>query len=254
MKKDTLRQIAVLLAILATITVNALANILPINGLNTGAISDRFSIFFVPAGYVFSIWGLIYLLLVAYAVYQALPALRENARLRAIGAWVLSASAANIAWIFLWHYQVFPLTLLAMLALLGSLIVIYLKLGTGRGRRDPLAFRLLAQLPFSVYLGWIIVATIANVTQLLNYLGWDGGPLAPQVWTVIMLAAAVVIAGLIAFTRRDAACLLVLVWAFAGIAVKFPAVPLVATTAWAAAAAVAALALGSLASSFLRKS
>lgn len=119
-------------AIVLMIVVNALANALPINGQNTGEISDRFDVYFTPAGYVFSIWGLIYLGLIAYAVYQALPAQRENPRLRRIGWWVVIGSLANTAWIFLWHYEVFPLTLPVMLVLLLTLIVIYLSLGINR--------------------------------------------------------------------------------------------------------------------------
>ena len=117
--KDILRQISVIVTILATIVVNGLANALPINGLNTGQISDRFQVYFVPAGYVFSIWGLIYLGLIAFAIFQALPSQRENPRLRETGWWIALGGLANIAWIFLWHYEQFPLTLIAMLVLLG---------------------------------------------------------------------------------------------------------------------------------------
>ncbi len=76
--KNTLRQIAVIVVILATITINILANALPINGMNTGQVSDSFSVYFVPAGYVFSIWGIIYIGLIAYAIYQALPGTEEQ--------------------------------------------------------------------------------------------------------------------------------------------------------------------------------
>ena len=174
--KDTLRQISVILTILATIVVNGLANALPINGLNTGEISDRFRVYFVPAGYVFSIWGLIYLGLVAFAIFQALPSQRENPRLRATGWWISLGGLANIAWIFLWHYQQFPLTLIAMLVLLATLIITYLRLGIGE-TTVPAAETWAVRLPFSIYLGWITVATVANVTSLLDFLGmgriWD---------------------------------------------------------------------------------
>src|SRR5512136_2127788 len=126
--KDTLRQISVVLTILATLVVNALANILPINGQNTGAISDRFHVYFVPAGYVFSIWGIIYIGLITFAIFQALPSERENPRLRSTGWWVSLGGLANIAWIILWHYEHFVLTLVAMLALLATLIITYLHL------------------------------------------------------------------------------------------------------------------------------
>jgi hypothetical protein len=239
MKRDTLRQIITVIAVLATIVVNALANILPFNGQETGAISDRFAIYFVPAGYVFSIWGLIYLGLIAYAIFQALPAQRENPRLRSIGGLFLLSSVANIAWIFLWHYEVFAATLPVMLVLLGSLIAIYLRLGTGLTQVSR-AETWMVRVPFSVYLGWITVATVANATQLLYFLGWNGGALGPEVWTVIMLAVAVVLAWLMAITRRDVAYLLVLVWAFIGIATKHAGTPVVSTAAWIATALVAA--------------
>ena len=245
MKRDTLRQIITVIAVLATIVVNALANILPFNGQETGAISDRFAIYFVPAGYVFSIWGLIYLGLIAYAIFQALPAQRENPRLRSIGGLFLLSSVANIAWIFLWHYEVFPATLPVMLVLLGSLIAIYLRLGTGLTPVSR-AETWMVRVPFSVYLGWITVATVANATQLLYFLGWNGGALGPEVWTVIMLAVAVVLAWLMAITRRDVAYLLVLVWAFIGIASKHAGTPVVSNAAWIATVLVAAAVIWSI--------
>ena len=225
--------------------VNILANALPFNGQNTGEISDRFEVYFTPAGYVFSIWGLIYLGLIGFAIYQALPSQQGNAALRRIGPLFVASSAANIAWLFFWHYEVFTLTLPAMLILLACLIAIYLRLGVGRASIGA-AERWLVHVPFSVYLGWITVATIANVTSLLDYLQWGGWGIAETTWTVAVLAVAVAIAATVALTRRDAAYLLVLVWAFAGIAVKHPATPIVATPAWTSAALVAALALGSL--------
>lgn len=240
MNKDTLRQSVNLLAILATIVVNILANALPFNGLNTGQISDQFKVYFVPAGYVFAIWGLIYLTWLAFGVYQLLPAQRANPRLRRIGYWFALSAVANMAWLFLWHYEYFGLTLLAMFTLLACLIIIYLKLDIGRGPVTAVE-RWCVDIPFSLYLGWITVATIANVTSVLDYIRWDGWGLAPQLWTLIMLAAGVGIAAAMSLTRRDITYLLVLVWAYVGIAVKHAATPTVATGAW-----VATLALGGL--------
>ncbi|MCB0129237.1 MAG: tryptophan-rich sensory protein [Caldilineaceae bacterium] len=227
---DRLRQILVLVAIVATIVVNGLANALPINGQQTGDISDRFDVFFVPAGYVFSIWGVIYLALIGYGIFQAMPAQRENPRLRTIGYLFVLSCVANIVWIFLWHYELFPLTLAAMLVLLGSLIAIYLRLGTGvttAGRGETWFVRL----TFSIYLGWITVATIANVTSLLDYLGWGGFGLAPALWAVIMLVVGAVVGLFFSLRLGDIAYVLVLVWAFVGIAVKHSGTPLVAWTA-----------------------
>jgi benzodiazapine receptor len=234
MKKDSLRQWVNVLAVVAVIVINGLANALPINGLTTGEISDRFQVYFVPAGYVFSIWGLIYLGLIAFAVYQVLPAQRDNLRLRSIGYLFALSCVANIAWIFLWHYEIFLLTLVAMLALLLLLIAIYLRLDIGRDQVST-AEKWLVHVPFSIYLGWITVATIANVTSLLDYLNWSGWGISPEAWTVIMLVAGLVIASAVSLTRGDVAYMLVIVWAFAGIAVKHADTPVVATAAWVTA-------------------
>jgi hypothetical protein len=229
--KDKLRQFSVILTITATLIVNGLANALPLNGQNTGEISDRFQVYFVPAGYVFSIWGLIYLGLIAFAILQALPSQRENPRLRAVGWWVSLGGLANIAWIFLWHYEQFPLTLVAMLVLLATLIITYLRMGFGR-TKVPAAEKWAARLPFSIYLGWITVATVANVTSLLDYLKWNGFGIAPEIWMGIVLVAVLVIAVLMNFTRRDVAYAAVLLWALAGISVKHAAVAAVAIPTW----------------------
>jgi hypothetical protein len=227
MKKDLFRQIFVALSVIATILINALAEILPINGLGTGQISDSFKTYFVPAGYVFSIWGVIYLALIVYAIFQLLPSQRENPRMRSTGYLFILSSIANCAWIFLWHYELFLLTLVIMVILLVSLIMIYVRLGIGSTQKGSAAETWMVRVPFSIYLGWITVATIANVTTVLVFYHWSGLGIAPQAWAVIMLGAGVIIAGLMAFTRRDVAFLGVLVWAFAGIAAKFQGTPLV---------------------------
>jgi hypothetical protein len=229
--KDTFRQIAVVVTVLITLVVNTLANTLPLNGLNTGQISDRFSVYFVPAGYVFSIWGLIYIGLIAYTIFQALPSQRQNPRLRATGWWIALGGLANSAWIFLWHYQQFPLTIVAMLVLLLSLIVTYLKLGIGRIKVSA-AEKWIVHLPFSIYLGWITVATVANATALLDYLKWDGFGLPDVTWMWIVLAAVLMIAVLMNFTRRDIAYALVILWALAGISIKHAAVSAIAIPTW----------------------
>lgn len=229
--KDKARQISVFVTILATIIVNGLANALPINGHNTGEISDRFKVFFVPAGYVFSIWGLIYLGLIAYAIFQVLPSQQQNPRLRAISWWVSLGGLANIAWIFLWHYEQFLLTLIAMLVLLATLIITYLRLGIGR-TAAPTVEIWAVRLPFSVYLGWITVATIANVTAVLDYVKWNRFGIAPEVWMGVMLIAVLLISTLVVFTRKDVAYIAVILWALAGISVKHAQVSAVAIPTW----------------------
>ena len=230
MFRDTLRQVLVLVAALTTIVFNTAANILPLNDLNTGEISDRFEVFFVPAGYVFTIWSLIYLGLIAYAIYQVLPAQAQNSRLRSIGYIFILSCAANIAWLILWHYEIFEITIVAMLVLLISLIAIYLRLDIGRVEVST-AEQWAVHIPFSVYLGWITVATIANTSQLLFYLGWNGWGVSAVTWAVIMLTSGVVISILMTLTRADVAYSLVLVWAYVGIAVKHSNTSQVATSA-----------------------
>ena len=238
MKNDLVRVIANIVALLATIVVNFLANALPINGVTTAEVSDMFQVFFVPAGYVFAIWGVIYLFLLGFVIYQALPAQHANPRLRRIGWLFVLTNIANITWIFLWQYQLFLLTLVAMLTLLGSLIVIYTRLDIGKAQ-VPLAQKLLVDVPFSIYLAWVSVATIANVTDVLSYLNWNGFGLSPQFWFVVMAGVVVLLAGWMGFVRRDIAFLLVIIWALSGIAIKQAAFPLVANTAWIATALVA---------------
>lgn len=242
MKSNTLRQIAVILAVLATIVVNALANTLPLNGLSTGEISDRFDVYFVPAGYVFSIWGLIYIGLVAYATFQALPANKDLNSLRDIGWLFVLSCVANVAWLFLWHYEQFTWTIFAMLALLVLLILIYERLWTVRGTVSRGHFWCV-QLPFSIYLGWITVATIANATSLLDFLGWGGWGISEATWAVVMLVVATMIGSTVVLKRRDSAYGLVLVWAFAGIGVKHTGTALVSLTAWIMASLVFLVAL-----------
>ncbi len=236
--KDVIRQIAVIVTLTITLVVNALANTLPINGLTTGEVSDSFDVYFVPAGYVFSIWGVIYLGMIAFTIFHTLPGQRENPRMRAIGWWVVLGNIANAVWIFLWHYQQFPLTLIAMLTLLASLIVTYLNL-----RKDNTAISTLekwmTRVPFSIYLGWITVATVANITSVLDFVQWNRFGISEEVWMSIMLAAVLVIVATMNFTRRDLAYTAVILWALIGIAVKFANVPAVAIPTWITFALVA---------------
>lgn len=229
--KNITRVISVIISVLVTVVVNILADALPLNGQNTGQISDRFQVYFVPAGYVFSIWGLIYIGLIAYAIYQALPSQRENPRLQATGWWIFVGGLANSAWIFFWHYNQFPLTLFAMLTLLTTLIVTYLRLGIGQTTVTS-GEKWAVHIPFSIYLGWITVATVANISDVLDFLKWDRFELAPEIWMWIVLGAVLVISALMSFTRRDVAYTAVLLWALAGISVKQAAVPAVVIPTW----------------------
>ena len=184
--------------------------------------------------------------LIAFTVYQALPAQRENPRLQKLGLLFLLSNILNSIWLFTYHYLQLGLGLVVISLFLLVLIRIYTVLEIGVRKFKPAEFWLV-NVPFSIYLGWLTVATIANATQLLYSLNWKGFGLSGEVWTVIMLAAAVIISALVSFTRRDAAYALVLVWAFVGISVKQTAVPVVANAARLAAVAVVALYLAVLA-------
>lgn len=238
MNRDLLRQIVTVLLVIALIVLNLLSNILPYNNLNTGQISDSFDVLFVPAGYVFSIWGVIYLGLIAYAVFQALPAQRENPRLRRIFPAFVVGAFANVIWLFLWHYLQFAWTLPVMLILLGSLIATYLGLGVQKARVSTLE-RWLVHVPFSIYLGWITVATVANISDVLWFYKWNQFGLGAETWMAVVLAAVVGIAAAMNFLRRDVAYALVLLWALAGITVRQSGNAFVVTATWIAFALVA---------------
>ena len=224
--KDILRQLFVVLTVILTITVNALANILPINGHNTGQISDGFKVYFVPAGYVFSIWGLIYIGLIAFAVYQALPSKASDPNQRAIGWWFGIGGLANSAWIFAWHYLQIGLSVAIMLVLLASLLVIYIRLYPSwvtASRAQMWA----VHIPGSGYLGWITVATVANITAWLYSIRWNGFGLSDLAWMGLILAVVAILTGSMNLIRRDGAYAAVILWALAGIAIKFADVPFV---------------------------
>lgn len=212
---------ASILALVGMIAVNALANALPINGLTTGAISDGYPIFFVPAGYVFSIWGLIYLALIAFTATQALSPAAEPivGPLRPL--FVLSC-LANGAWIFAWHYLQLGLSVVLMLVLLGSLIALYVRMRPPAGPPVRPLFRWTLFVPISLYLGWICVAVVPNVSALLVQHGWDGAPFAGSTWAALMMAVATAILVTLAIRFRDVTPPLVLAWALVGILVKFP--------------------------------
>lgn len=240
MKKS---RIWMIISLVITLVVNILANTLPLFGRTTESISDQFPILFVPAGYVFSIWGLIYLALIVFTIYAVTKKGQANERIDRIAGWFVAANLFNAAWIFLWHAELFVLTLIPIVGLLISLIAVYLRLRVGLEKRDWVE-KLIVDTPFSIYLGWATVAVVANVTQVLYHLGWMGAPLSQATWAVIMLAVATLLGLLMIFTRREVAYPLVLVWAFVGIWIKQSDVPLVANVALGAAILLGVLALG----------
>ncbi len=204
---------------LIMIIVNALANAIPINGVTTGQVSDSYPDLFAPATITFSIWGLIYLLLAGYTLYQFgfFQADRGAAReelFQKIGIFFAISSVANTFWIFAWHYNVIWLSLLLMLVVLVSLIMIATRLSE---EEFSLKEKTFIRLPFSIYFGWITVATIANVTTFLVSIGWGGFGIPDQVWMVIILLIGAAIGIARMMRDKDIAYGLVIVWAYAGI-------------------------------------
>ena len=189
---------------------NYLANSLPINGKTTGQLSDSYPNLFVPSGITFSIWGVIYLLVAAYCVIQFLPASKEISI--KIGWLFILSCVFNGLWIVAWHYQKLPLSLLIMIGLLGSLILINLQL-----KDLPMG---VLKATFGVYLGWICIATIANITAVLVDYGWGGIGISQQAWTIIMIAAGTLIVSLTVMRIDNPFIGLSVVWAFTGIIIK----------------------------------
>ncbi len=212
-KKSLLIKISVLITYLGMITFNALANILPINNIGTGQVSDSYPNLFAPIGLTFSIWGLIYLLLAVYIIYQ----FKKDGFVNKVNIYFIISSLANILWIFAWHYHFIALSLVLMIVILLSLIKIADILN-----KESLSLKekLLARLPFSIYFGWISVATIANVTTLLVAWGWSGAGLPDETWMIVVLLLGTVIGVSRMFKDKTLAYGAVFIWAYLGIYLK----------------------------------
>ena len=219
-------QIGNMLSFAAVVVVNALANALPLNGVTTGELSDSYPNYFVPAGYVFGIWGVIYLLLLGFTVRQLRRGGDDAETIRKIGWLFIASNVFNFVWIFLWHWRLVALSLVPMFGLLASLILIYLRLDIGRAQASR-EQRIYYHLPFSVYLGWITVAPIANIVAFLVSSGWESYGTTAAYWTVAVIAVAVALTLVNLYTRGDAAYSLVIVWALSGIVYKQMAEPLI---------------------------
>jgi len=209
-----------------------------IGGRNTAQISDANPTLITPAGYVFSIWGVIYVLLGVFAVYQALPSQRGSQFQRRIGWIFVLSSIANMVWLFLWQSLLLVASTVLMFLLLSTLILIYLRLGVGKSKAT-IREKLAVHLPFSVYLGWITIASIANVAVTLVSVGWAGFGISQATWATLVVVVALLISILVLVTRRDLAYALVIIWALVGIAAKQSGTPAIVTLTQAGAALVA---------------
>jgi len=218
-KTHTLIKIFTTVSFVVMVSINALANIIPINGVKTGQVSDFYSNLFTPASFTFAIWGLIYLLLAGYVLHQLglFQSANKKDLFDRVGLYFSVSSIANALWIFSWHYQLIALSMLLMIVILVCLILINQEIT----KKDlVLKEKFFIRLPFSIYFGWITVATIANATTLLVSLGWDGFGISGQVWTVIIIVTGLAIAIATMLKNKDIAYGLVIIWAYAGILIK----------------------------------
>ncbi len=242
MRNDRLRQFLVLFSIIALIVMNYLSNTGLFGGQTNGDVSRKYHTLVTPAGYAFAIWGLIFLGLLAFAVYQALPSQRTNSRFRAIGWWVILNAFCNAIWSPLFNTEHIDLALLIILVMLFSLVVIEQRLlirrdsggyaGTGAAllpidpdmtlpeSSAPLLETWLARIPFSMYFGWLTVATILNVAVYLKATDVSLIGLSESAWATVVLIVGILI-GAVVFNRfRSVTYMLVFAWAYVAIAVE----------------------------------
>ncbi|MBC7893508.1 MAG: tryptophan-rich sensory protein [Sphingobacteriaceae bacterium] len=215
--------------LLLTLLVNYLANALPLNGKTTGQLSDQYPNLFTPAGLTFSIWGLIYAGLLAFAGYQALSlfsrkwAAEVDPIVAEVG-WLFCLTCLfNCTWIFAWHYEAVTLSVFLMISFLQTLILLNERLRL-EGRLRAARPRWLVGVPFAVYWGWISIATIANVTAWLVDEGWQGFGLPEWFWAILLIAIGTFVTLTVLRRTHQWAYGLVVVWAFAGIILKRSAV------------------------------
>jgi hypothetical protein len=209
------------IGLLVVLTMNALANILPINGYNTGQISGFYPNYFVPAGFTFGIWSIIYFMLIGFVVCSvaATGKKMDTSAKEAIG--LVSplfqlTCLLNAGWIVLWHYLYLGASFIVMIIFLVLLVFLYLRMYSSKKALSPF-LRFWIYHAFVVYLGWICVATIANATALFVGIGWQGSPLDPQVWSMILIVIALLLGIFFVGKRKEPAFGFVLSWAFFGI-------------------------------------
>lgn len=227
---DRLRQWAVLIAIMVAIGVNFLTSQFPPQGVTVAQLATTVfaPVYFIPATYAFAIWGVIYLGLIALGFYQLQANQQQEPTLRRSGYWLVLASLAQCVWIYLFTLQLIAWSVVAMVGILVCLSILYLRLEIGAPTSR--AMRWLVHMPISVYLGWITVATVVNVSVALYNLNWNGAGIAPQVWTVLLMAVSALLGITVTLQRRDVAYPLVIVWALVALVVRHLTTPLIAVS------------------------
>jgi translocator protein len=208
-----------IIAFIITLIINGAANTTLIGGRTTAEVSALYPTLITPAGYVFAIWGIIYFLLAVFLVYQILPSQQHNPFQKQISFLFILTCVFNVAWLFLWQNLYLAYSSILIVGYLLTLIAIYLRLNIGKSNVS-LREKLAVQLPFSVYLGWVTIATIANISVTLVAANWDGFGLSLETWAVLVLVVALILDLIVIVTRRDIAYSLVFIWALVGIAVN----------------------------------
>ena len=209
-EKNRFLSIVSAVAFAATITVNALAELLPIGGKTTGEISDLYPGLLTPAGYAFMIWGLIYALVAWFVVYQLLP---KNLALAGKTAVLFSLSCVfNIVWLLAWHAEEILVSFIAIVALLITL---------GFLAKVVQAEKWFVRLAFDIYFGWITAATSACLFSLLTYFdpAWFDAKLV-QALAVIVLLIVTLFAVINVVRAQGYAYSGTIAWAIIGIIVK----------------------------------
>lgn len=243
---STLLKAANIIGFALTVLVNSLAGSTTlIGGKTTADISNLNPTLITPAGYVFAIWGVIYILLGVFVIFQELPSEKDRSFQSRIGWLFVLSSVLNITWLFLWQNEILSLSVVIMFLLLSSLIAIYLRLNIGKNSA-PMREKLAVHMPFSVYLGWITIATIANVGAFLVSVNWDGFGISQETWAILIIVVALLITLAVIVTRKDVAYALVIVWALAGIAVNQIANQNIVATAETSAATAAVVLVAAL--------
>ena len=242
------------LVLVLVIALNGLAASGAMSGDSIGVIANRYRSLFLPADYVFGIWSLIYLGLIATAIYQALPTAGAERAVQRLGIWWAVTGALNVAWISLFSFGQFALALLVMVIFLITLIAIGERVrggrGRGRGRADPspLAEQAFLIWPQDIYLAWISVALIANSFQVAQAVQWSGFGIAESTWAVTMMLVATLLGVTMAWARGNWLFPLVVAWALRGIGARYPEVAAITdTTRWLVPVGVAAGAVAWLA-------
>ena len=207
------------LAFGATLFINYLSNTGLMNNTTIGEISDDYRSLFTPAGYTFAIWGIIYLLLLGFAIYQGrslFVKVKDDSFVLKTGWWFIASCVFNSFWVFAWIYEYTGLSCVFIFLLLASILKIVMN---NRMELDDEPFPILAFLwwPFVVYAGWVTVASIANVSTYLIKIGWDGFGLSHVTWTILLIVIAFGINQILIWKRHMRLFAVVGAWALIGI-------------------------------------